>query len=82
MIVYEDCKKFKVMGRNCSLYSEETAYGLNTVVEMDGRYLYLGKELPHIAAAILAWQMVNAHELTNEELRQVLMENHLIFEGI
>jgi len=49
---------------------------------MDGRYLYLGKELPHIAAAILAWQMVNAHELTNEELRQVLMENHLIFEGI
>jgi hypothetical protein len=82
MIVRKDCITFQVMGQEINLYSEELEYGRSTVAEMGNYYHYLGDEIPGIAAAIYAWQEANNRELSNEELRQIMLDNHLISEGI
>lgn len=82
MLVRKDYVTFKVMDKEINLYSEDMKYGLSTVAEIDDHFYYLGDELPVIASAILAWQKVNDRDLTNEELRQVMIDNHLISEGI
>jgi hypothetical protein len=82
MIVYKDCNIFTVMGKEILLYSENLESGRNTVAEIDSHYHYLGNECPTVGAAIFAWQEVNSRELTNEELRQVMLDNHLISQGI
>lgn len=73
---------FKVMNEVLGLISEETAYGRNTVVEIGNRYHYMGDEPPNVATAIFAWQEVNGRELTSEELRQVMVDNHLVSDAI
>ncbi len=82
MLVYKNCVAFVVMGDLINLISDETSYGRNTVAELNDRYHYLGNEFPSVAAAILAWQEINGRDLTNEELHQVMVDNHLISEGI
>jgi hypothetical protein len=82
MIVYRDCTTFKVLDGKIHLYSEELQHGRNTVAEVNGRFHYLGIELPNIAAAIFAWQEVNGRDLTAEELRQVMIDNHLLSQGV
>ena len=77
MIVYKDHTTFTVLGREINLYSETLEHGQNTVAEMEKRTYYLGREQPQIGAAIIAWQVFNGRELTDEELRKVLTENHL-----
>lgn len=78
MIAYKDHSTFVVLGAEINLYSEMLDLGQNTVAEMGERIHYLGKENPNIAGAIIAWQEMNGRDLTDEELRQVLTENHLI----
>jgi len=78
MIVYKDYMTFTVMGKEIHLISDETAYGRNTVVEIDGHFQYMDNEPPNVATAIFAWQEVNGRDLTSEELRQVMVDNHLI----
>ena len=82
MIVRKDCVTFKIMDKEINLYSEDMKYGLSTIAEIDDQFYYLGDELPVVAAAIFAWQEVNDRDLTNEELRQIMIDNHLISEGI
>lgn len=82
MSVYKDVVSFVVLGDTISLISDETSHGLNTVAEINDRYHYLGNEFPGIAAAIFAWQELNGRDLTNEELHQIMVDNHLISEGI
>ena len=82
MLVYKNYVSFIVLGETINLISDETSHGLNTVAEMNDHYHYLGEEYPSIASAIFAWQEVNGRDLTNEELRQVMVDNHLISEGI
>lgn len=82
MLVYSDCATFKVLGKVIRLYSEELEHDRNTVAEIDEHLHYLGNELPNVAAAIFAWQEVNGRELTNEELYQVMIDNHLTSEAI
>lgn len=82
MLVYKDCNTFKVLGKEINLYSEDMEYGRNTVAEMDDFFHYLGNETPNVAAAIFAWQEVYGRDLTNEELRQVLIDNQLLSEAI
>ncbi len=82
MSVYKDLVSFVVLGDTISLISDETSHGRNTVAEINDHYHYLGDEFPSIATAIFAWQEVNGRDLTNEELRQVMVDNHLISEGI
>jgi hypothetical protein len=82
MIVRNDCTTFKVMGEDIHLYSEDLGYGLNTVADMGRHFHYMGNEPCNVATAIFAWQEVNGRDLTNEELRQVMVDNHLISEAI
>jgi hypothetical protein len=82
MIVYKDYLTFTLMGKEINLISNETAYGLSTVVEIDGHYHYMDNEPPNVATAVFAWQEVNGRDLTNEELRQVMVDNKLISDAI
>ena len=77
MIVYKDHTTFIVLGDKVNLYSEQLDHGQNTVAEMDKRIYYLGHESPGIGAAIIAWQVFNGRELTDNEFSLVLVENHL-----
>lgn len=80
--MYKNYISFIVMGAVINLISDETSYGRNTVAEVGDKYHYLGDEFPGIAAAIFAWQEINGRDLTNEELHQAMVDNHLISEAI
>ncbi len=82
MIVYKDYVTFTVMGKEINLISNETAYGRSTVAELDNRFHYMDDEPPNVATAIFAWQEVNGRDLTNEEIRQVMVDNNLISSAI
>lgn len=82
MIVYKNYVVFTILGEEINLISDETSYGRNTVAEIDGHYHYLDNELPTVASAIFAWQEYYNRDLTNEELRKVMVDNHLISEAI
>jgi hypothetical protein len=82
MIVRNDCKTFIVLGQEVYLYSEELESGRSTVAEINGYFHYLDTEYPTISSAIFTWQDVNKRELTNEELRQVMIDNHLMSAAI
>jgi hypothetical protein len=81
-IVRHDCKTFTVLGQAIHLYSEVLESGRSTVAEINGQFHYLGTEYPTVSSAIFTWQDINKRELTNEELRQVMIENNLISQGI
>jgi hypothetical protein len=82
MIVRNDGTLFKVLGQEIWLYSEDLGYDRNTVAEIGELYHHMGNEPPNVATAIFAWQEVNGRDLTSEELRQVMFDNHLISAGI
>lgn len=78
MLLYRDCATFKVMNKEINIYSEDLENTRNTIAEIDDIIHYLGNEPPNVASAIFAWQEVNGRDLTNEELRQVLVDNNLL----
>lgn len=78
MIVYEDYVTFMVMGKKVILITEDMFHSYNTVAEIDDEFHYLGNEPPTIASAIFAWQEMNDRYLTEDELRQVMTDNHLL----
>ncbi len=82
MIVHKDYLTFTLMGKELNVISDETSYGRNTVVEIGERFHYMGSEPGNIATAIFAWQEVNGRDLTSEELRQVMVDNHFISDAI
>ena len=82
MLVYKDYLVFKILGEEINIISDETAYGRNTVVEIDKVFHYMGDEFPGVAAAIFAWQEVNGRDLTNEELHQILDDNKVLSQAI
>jgi len=82
MIVYKDYVVFTILGEEIALISSDTAYGRSTIAEINNQYHYLDEELPTIASAIFAWQEVYNRDLSNDELRQVMVDNKLISEAI
>lgn len=82
MIVYNNYQVFKILDEEVNIISDETAYGRNTVVEIDKVFHYMGDEFPGVAAAIYAWQEVKGRDLTNEELHQILEDNKLLSKAI
>lgn len=82
MIVYSGYVSFTVLGKRINIISDELQLNRNTVAEVDGKYHYLGSESPSVSAAILAWQDLNDRDLTNEEIKQVMIDNHLLSEAI
>lgn len=82
MIVYKDYVTFVILGEEINLISDETDYGRNTVAEINGGFHYLGDEPANVASAVFAWQEVYGRDLSPEELRQILIDNHLISSAI
>ncbi len=82
MIVRNDGTPFKVLGQEIWLYSEDLGHNRNTVADMGDHFHYMGNEPSNVATAIFAWQEVNGRDLTNEEFRQVMIDNNLISAGI
>lgn len=81
MIVYKDYISFKILNEKINLISHEFDYGLNTVAEMvnsqTDKFYYLGDQAPNIESAINAWQEVNKRVLSDEEICQIMLDNHL-----
>jgi hypothetical protein len=82
MIVYKNYQAFKILDEEVNIISDETAYGRNTVVEIDKIFHHMGDEFPGVAAAIYAWQEVKGRDLTNEELHLILEDNKLLSKAI
>jgi hypothetical protein len=77
MIVFKDYTMYHVLDKEVVLVSDDVGSGLNTVAEIDNNYYYLGNETPNILAAILAWQEFSGKDLSEDEMKQVLMVNDL-----
>ena len=74
----EDFSKFipfLVKGITVNIVSFDTAYGANTVAEIDNKHYYLGHAEPDITAAISAWQHMSGQRLSIEEIDEVIREN-------
>lgn len=82
MLVYKDYLSFTILGKEVIVISDETESGRNTVVEIDNSYHYMGNEYPTISTAIFGWQEVFERDLTQEELRQTLIDNDVISAAI
>lgn len=80
MIVYKNYVSFVVLDTIVNLISDETDYGQTTFAEIDGEYFYRGHEEPNILTAIHAWQDIMGKEISMEETRQVMIDNHLLSE--
>jgi hypothetical protein len=78
MLIRKDYITFQIMGKTINLYSEDMAHNKSTVAEIDEVLYYLGNENANISTAIFAWEETNDKRLTNEELRQTLIDNQLL----
>lgn len=82
MIVYNNYQVFRILDEEVNIISDDTAYGRNTVVEINKVFHHMGDEFPGVAAAIYAWQEVNGRDLSNEELHRILEDNKLLSKAI
>lgn len=77
MTVLDHCENYVINGTDISLVTNETAYGWQTVAEVNGDYHYLGDELCNIETAVALWQDLNGRLLSVQELHTILVENGL-----
>jgi hypothetical protein len=82
MFLDSDVAKFKICGKTLLLISEEICYGRNTIADFENQLYYLGSDQQTISTAIHAWQTLNNRELTNDELRQTLIDNGHMSEAV
>lgn len=83
MIVYKDYSTYNILGQEINLILNETDYGQSVVAEVNDKYYHLDpSERVNIGAAILIWQQINSRDLSDEEFRLVLIDNHIIFDTI
>lgn len=78
MIVYSNYVTFMILDTEVRLISDSLDTGVNTVAEVGKRLHYLGSESPTLGAAVLAWEAVNGRDLTDNEFRQVLIDNNIL----
>lgn len=80
--VYNKCQSFVILGKEVYLSSEMIGQTRNTVAQISDQFHYLGNEPANIASAVFAWQDLNGRDLTEEEFRQVLIDNEIISQAI
>jgi len=78
MLIFKDCITYQILEKEITIFSDETAYGRNTVAEIDNYYIYWGAEPWTISTAILSYERHYNRELMPAELRQVLLDNNFI----
>jgi len=81
-ILLKDYFTFSIFTEEVNLFSKEFEYGTSTVAEVKDTFHYLGNVPATISTAIVIWQELNKKTLNDDELKQVLRENHLISEAI
>jgi len=82
-IVYKNYQSYTILGQVIDLFfDEETCYGLNTVLEINNNLHYLGDEPANISAVISCWEELNGKFLSQQELKQVMVDNNLISDAI
>lgn len=77
MIVVDISDNYLINGTEISLITNETAYGWQTVAEVNDEYHYLGDVLCNIETAVCLWQELNGRLLSVQELHTILVENGL-----
>jgi hypothetical protein len=82
MLVHQDYKTYVVMGQEIHIISDDLGPCRNTVAEIGDLFYYMGDEQPTVSAAVFAWQDVHGRDLSTEELRQVLIDNHLTSQAV
>lgn len=76
MIIYKNYKTFFVLGAEINIFNEESL--TISVAEINERIYYISSQGNDISSAIYAWQKTNNRELSDDEFRQVLIDNNLI----
>lgn len=77
MIDLNHTKRFHILGQEVDLFASETAYGWQSIAEINKVYYHLGNVLINIETAILAWQDVNHKILDKDEIESVMIQNSL-----
>lgn len=76
--VYDDGVSYLVLDSEVKFYADETAYGWNVVAEYYGNYHYLGDDRVSLQLAIEFWEERHKRFLSDEELKQIMEDNHII----
>lgn len=74
-IVYKNYISFNILGDEINVISDLTEYGINTIIEANNQYYYLGPEPGNLESAMFVWQDLNQRDLTLDEFNQVVEAN-------
>ena len=74
-ILYKDYITFNILDNELNVFSEETDYGLSTVIEFGDRYYYLGNEPPTLESVLFAYQDMQNINFTNSEISKITESN-------
>jgi hypothetical protein len=80
MIVHDDGISYRIFDSEVKFYADDTAYGWNVVAEYNNNYYHLGSESVGIELAVSFWQNQNDKILSQDELKQIMIDNQLIAE--
>lgn len=74
-ILYKNYITFNILGENINVFSNITAYGISSVIEIGSTMYYLGLEPPILENILFAWQDLNNKILTSEEFDEIIKNN-------
>lgn len=77
MILYKNYIRYNIFSDIINVISDTTSYGLNTVIELDGKYHYIGNKEPNIFSVIDFYQNHYNVILDQEEISYILEENNI-----
>lgn len=77
---YDGGISYRIFDSEVKFYADETAYGWNVVAEYNDNLFYLGNESVGIELAVTFWQDQNEKLLSQDELKQIMIDNQLIIE--
>lgn len=80
MIVHDDGISYRIFDSDIKFYADDTVYGWNVVAEYNDNYYHLGNESVGIELAVSFWQDQNDKILSQDELKQIMIDNQLIAE--
>lgn len=74
---YNDFVVYRIKDLDIYMTASETAYGWQTIAEINRQYYYLGDQLFNIATAIVLWENLNNIILSPEEVEKVMLDNSM-----
>lgn len=68
---------FKVLGQDINLITQPYLDGVNTIAEINDKYIYLGNQTANVLAAIFAWETFYNKEISEDDFVKVLTDNEI-----